>query len=449
LATARTLTAAAVARLKPGHQRLEIKGAAAPSLYLVIQPEPSGSKSWAMRFRRPDGQRAKLTLGPVDLSGQETTGEPTIGMPLSLSAARRLAADVQRQRALGRDVVADHAVARQRQRIEVEERSRSLFPAAVRIYITEGARPNTRRWRETSRNLGLNPDTLEPFRRGLCERWRDRAIGDITGIDILAITDEARRHGIPGLQRKNDGLSEPRARRFFASLSEMFGWLHRNGRIPSNPFKDAHRPSAPEARDRVLGAEEIRIFWLACDRLGPPFGPLFKLLLITGARREEVARMTAEELTGDSWSLGKTRTKNKRVHVTPLPPLALSLLEDRPPSGFVFTTNAGRSPVSGFSRTKGRLDQLMAEIAGREIASWVLHDLRRSCATGMAEIGIPPHIIEATLNHVSGVKAGVSGIYNRAQHLPERRDALEKWATCIERIVTGKTAKVVRLRGQR
>src|SRR5712691_6868073 len=138
----RVLTAAAVERFKPGEQRIEIKDAAAPGLFLVIQP--SGAKSWAMRFRRVGNRSGKLTLGPVDLSGKELAGDPVMGAPLSLAAARRLAAEVQRQRALGRDVIADYSAARQRRRTETEERAKSTFAGAARSYVEEHARPNTR-----------------------------------------------------------------------------------------------------------------------------------------------------------------------------------------------------------------------------------------------------------------------------------------------------------------
>jgi hypothetical protein len=147
------LTDAACRRFVPGPKRRRIRDAAARSLFLVV--EPSGHKAWQMRFRRPDGRPGKITLGPFDRSGRELTGDPRIGQPLTLQAARQLAATVHRDRALGHDVVADHRARRHRQRTEIEERAANTFGASVRAYINEYARQETRNWLETARLLGL------------------------------------------------------------------------------------------------------------------------------------------------------------------------------------------------------------------------------------------------------------------------------------------------------
>jgi Arm DNA-binding domain len=130
---AKTLTAAAVKNHLPGRARREIPDGGCPGLRLVIQP--SGRRSWAMRFRRPDGKTAKLTLGPVDLSGQEAEGEPVVGAPLTLASARRLAAEVHRERARGRDVVSDFAAARRCKQAERETRSTASFGWAAIAFI--------------------------------------------------------------------------------------------------------------------------------------------------------------------------------------------------------------------------------------------------------------------------------------------------------------------------
>ena len=172
---------------------------------------------------------------------------------------------------------------------------------------------------------------------------------------------------------------------------------------------------------------------------------MLKLLLLTGSRLNEVARMERAELSEDlaTWTIPSARTKNHRTHVVPLPPLAQSILrsvEGLPECGYIFSTNQ-RTPVSGFSHVKQRVDARM-----EGIAPWRLHDLRRTCATGMGEIGIAPHVIELCLNHISGARAGVAGIYNRSVQMPERRAALELWANHIEGLVSGRAAKVIRLK---
>ena len=152
--------------------------------------------------------------------------------------------------------------------------------------------------------------------------------------------------------------------------------------------------------------------------------------------------MRKSELSDDRaiWTIPGTRTKNKLAHVVPLSPLASEILATvKPVEGdFMFTTT-GRSPVSGWSKLKARID----ERAG--IRPWRLHDLRRTAATGMAEIGIPPHIVEAALNHVSGAKSGVAGTYNRAAYTNEKKAALERWAAHIVGLIQKKPLNVTPL----
>ena len=152
---AKTLTAVAVKNCRPTKGRREIPDGGCPGLYLVVHA--SGRKTWAMRFRRPSGKPAKLTLGPVDLSGSEAATDPVIGRPLTLASARRLATEVHHQRAKGRDVVADHDAAKRRQQSEHATRSANTFGAAARDFVEGHAMEKTRQWRSTARLLGLDP----------------------------------------------------------------------------------------------------------------------------------------------------------------------------------------------------------------------------------------------------------------------------------------------------
>jgi hypothetical protein len=184
---AKTLTAAAVAKLLPDKKRREIPDAGSPGLRLVIQP--SGAKSWALRFRRPDGRTGKLTLGRFDPM-TELEGEPTIGGPLTLAAARRLASDIMRQRALGRDVIADRMSAKRRRKSDHEQRATQGFAPAARRFITEYARPQLRSWDTSARLLGFKPSTVEPMKDGLAERWRDKLVSDVTADDVHDLVAE-------------------------------------------------------------------------------------------------------------------------------------------------------------------------------------------------------------------------------------------------------------------
>ena len=437
---AKTLTTVGIKALRGGADRREIRDGGAVGLYLIVQP--SGHKSFAMRFRLPDGRPTKLVLGPFNQS-DEIDGDPVIGQPLTLAAARRLAADVWRQRAMGKNVAADVKSEKVRRRLQRQESATNNFAAAVRDFIEGHAKPKTRSWRGTARLLGLDPDG-EVIRGGLCDRWEDRPVTEITGHDIHAVTDEARQRGIPGLGTRKDGPSEARARHLFSALSSMFIWLHRHRRVEANPCSSVHRPDPATARDRVLTDAEIVKFWQAASA-EPRLGPLLKLLLLTGSRLNEVAGMRRSELSDDgaTWSLPGARTKNKRPHVVPLPPLAVDLVP-KGDTDLVFTTT-GTTPVSSWSNLKDRLDAAMGDAP-----PWRLHDLRRTAATGMAEIGVAPHIVEAALNHVSGARAGVAGTYNRAAYATEKKAALERWADHVERLVSGKPAKVVvPLRGRK
>ena len=429
---AKQLTAAAVQRLRPGKARREIPDAGCGGLYLLIQT--SGHKSWALRFRRPGGKTAKLTLGTCDLTGHEAEGEPVLGAPLTLASARRLAMELHRQRAMGKDVVA----AKHREKLERAARGAKTFAAAAVDYIEQHAMCRTRGWMDRARLLGLRPAAegkgLELIPKGLADRWRDRPIAEIDGDDVHVIVDEVRERGVPGLERRAEGPSDSQARAMFAGLSKLFGWLVERRRVRSNPCTGVHRPATLKARDRILTDAELVKFWKAADAERVEFGALLKLLLLTGCRLNEVAGMRRTEIDGATWKIPGERTKNARAHVVPLPPLARALIASVPTEGaLVFTTN-NATPPSGWSKIKNRLDAAM------QIPPWRLHDLRRTCATGMAEIGIAPHVVEAVLNHVSGHKSGVAGVYNRAQYGAEKKAALERWAAHVEALIAGKPA---------
>jgi integrase len=436
---AKQLTVAAVERLRPGKERREIPDGGCAGLYLIVQP--SGAKSWALRFRRPNGKPAKLTLGKVDLTNRESENEPIVGAPLTLASARRLAAELHHQRARGKDIVA----AKHREKLEREARSAKTFAQAAIDFIEQHAIRKTRRWRDRARLLGLRPAEdgvgLALIPKGLADRWRDRPTAEIDGDDIHALVDEARERGVPGLERRAVGPSETQARAMFAVLNPLFGWLVEKRRLSANPCLGVARPDTPRSRERVLTNAEIGAFWRAAGGERKEVAAVLKLLILTGQRLGEVRGMRHSELSDDGtvWTIPGERTKNRRIHVVPIAPLARDILASVPADGDRIFTTDGSTAVTIGSKIKARLDDSM------KTSGWRLHDLRRSCATGMAEIGIAPHIIEACLNHVSGHKAGVAGTYNRAAYAAEKKVALERWAAHIEALIAGKPANVVPL----
>jgi integrase len=449
------LTVAAVTKYAAKTKRREIRDDLAPSLYLIVQP--TGTKQWALRFRRPDGKPAKLSLGRVDLGVAETADEPTIGGALSLRQARQLANQIDRERARGIDVVAARKAAQSRQRTAVADAAANSFGTVVIEFFRDHKtkrHERPRRWHGDARLLGLawppgcDPAKIEPevVAGSLVATWVDRAVTAIDGHDVHAVVADARKNGIPGLAKRNRGVSEARGRKVHAALSVFFKWALQRRKVTGNPCVGVWHPGPPPSRTRVLTNEEIKAFWAAADTIGGPYGGLFKILLLTGCRLNETRCMKRSEIDADGvWTIPPARTKNHREHLVALPPLARAIIAAMAEVDGDHVFTYGRDPVNGFSRTKRKLD----DIIGDSVPPWTLHDLRRTCATGMAEIGVAPHIIEAVLNHVSGAKAGVAGIYNRAAYAGEKRTALARWAAHVEGLVSDRPAAVVPMRKPR
>ena len=451
------LTAAAVLKYVAKGERREISDTT-PGLVLLVQP--SGSKSWALRFRRPDGRPAKLTLGPLDSSDRETLDDPVLGAPLTLGMARQLANQINRERARGIDVVEHYRAEASRKRAAAADEASNTFGTLAREFFVShqtkwGARP--RRWRDDARLLGLRwapgqdpaGEGVEPeiVRGSLVDTWAQKPVAKIDAHDIVAVIDDASKNGIPGLEKANPGKSNARGRKMFSALSGLFRWLQQKRKIAVNPAKGVWHPGAPASRDRVLDDDEIRLFWRACETLRPPYGALLRFLLLTGCRRDEGSKIEHGEIDDQGvLTIPKERAKNNQMHKVPLSPLALEILDsvprviERPEREHdrVFGDSRNRPPQD-FSRIKITLDAEMGRLAkleGRSVAPWRIHDLRRSCASGMQELGIRHEVIERALNHVSGSFAGVAGTYQRAELLPERREALQRWSDHIAGLVS-------------
>ena len=306
-----------------------------------------------------------------------------------------------------------------------------LVEKVVEKFIERYAKAKTRDWRETERLLEKNA----------VEKWKGRRLSTITPPQIHDLLDEITDRGAPIA-----------ANRVLAQLKVLGGWAVERGIIEKNLFEGIKPPANEKdrARERVLDDAEIKLVWNAADVIGWPFGPVVKLLLLTGARRDEVAQMerTEVDLDGAIWKLPASRSKNRREHAIPLSDTALEVLRSLPRierSGFVFTTNA-RTAVSGFSKAKPALDRAMAELVGERsapIPCWVLHDLRRTMATNLQRLGVRLEVTEAVLNHVSGSRAGIVGVYQNHDYAAEKRQGLDAWARRLEAIVSGAGASNV------
>ncbi len=410
------LTPLAIDKIEPGPTRREIPDAGMPGLRLVVQPKPSGAKSWCVRYRY-GGRPRKLTLG--------------LYPRVDLVKARARAKDALEAIERGEDPAADKIARRALQQEPTSDEDN--FSVLVQRWLQTDVIPRTRRWRDVAGLLGLlidreNSKPSKPaFRRvpgGLVARWAERPVDAIRRRDVIAVIDECRLRGT--------GIV---ANRVLSALGRFFTWCCARDIIRASPTLGLRKPVAEIARERVLTDAEIVVIWRATTG-GTPFGDLVRLLILTGQRRAEVAGMNWPEidLVACAWTLAGPRTKNGRPHIVPLSATAVDLLEaaSRYANGDYLFGLGGETAFSGFSRSKGRLDAKIKKATGDDLATWTLHDLRRTVATRMADLGVMPHVVEAVLNHVSGSKAGVAGIYNRSLYEPEKRKALELWAKHVE-----------------
>jgi integrase len=228
------------------------------------------------------------------------------------------------------------------------------------------------------------------------------------------------------------------ANRIKAVLSKFFGWLCERDVIAASPCVGVKPPSKEVARDRVLNDDELRRLWLASDAVGGNAGAYTKLLILTGQRRGEIAELRWSEVEDDVLALPARRMKGRQAHVVPLSTQAAAIIATLPKTDdFVL----GRALGWHFHHVKRALDARMGDTP-----KWVIHDVRRSVASGMARIGIALPVIEKILAHRKGTFAGVVGVYQRHSFLPEMATALQRWADHVEQLVSSKVAKVVKLR---
>jgi integrase len=411
------LTAKTVENIKPSAARREIPDGDIRGMYLVIQP--SGAKSYVLRYRHA-GRPRKLTIGPAEMG---------------LGEARKLAASARAAIAAGRDPQGEKAAAR-----EVEREALASKRDSVEVIVKEFMDKHVRRSNKpsTAKEYGrlLEKEIVSP--------WRGRRLTDISRRDVNQLLDNLVARGAP-----------VGSNRVLAIFRKFCKWAVSREIIQHSPCDGVLARSTELPRDRVLDDRELSLVWRAADTLDWPAGPIIKLLVLTAARRGEVAGMRWGEVDfeGKLWSLPAARVKNKRPHALPLSSTALDILSALPrvenrgelvfPAGFLrrTTRSQGPVPISGFTVLKQRLDRSIAELAETEgsapLAQWGLHDIRRSAASGMAKLGVDLHVIERCLNHVSGSFGGIVGVYQKHRFEDAMRRAIDAWAAHIERLVTG------------
>jgi integrase len=210
-------------------------------------------------------------------------------------------------------------------------------------------------------------------------------------------------------------------------IKTFFAWCVGRAILDISPANGLVAPAREKSRDRVLEDAELARVIRAARQIGGPYAGVVELLALTGQRREEVAGLTWDELdfTGQTWTLPAFRTKNGRSHIVHLSKEAIAVLMRMPRLGsFVFSLS-GTKPFQSFSAAKREIDKLS------QITGWRLHDLRRTCVSGMARLGIAPHVADKVLNHQTGTISGVAAVYQRHEFLAERKDALVRWGSHV------------------
>jgi integrase len=397
---AKELTALAIEKIKPGPTRLEIPDGRISGLYFVIQP--SGKRSWAVRYRLK-GKPCKFTIDSYPA--------------LDLKAARARADEITDRVKEGRDPGAEKKAIKGAAAVPANDLVETVTARFLSHYAARQLKAGTAR--EVERLL--EKEIVEP--------WRGRRLSQIGRADIHDLLDFIIDRGSPIT-----------ANRTLAWFRRTCSWAIERGLIENNPCAAIKAPAAETARDRVLNDDELAAVWRAAEATEQPYREFVKMLILTGQRRNEVAEMCWAELDLDArlWVLPKERAKNQRAHTIPLSDHAVELLKGLSPiadSNFVFTLN-GRNRITAFHLTKGRLDAALP----RGMEPWKIHDLRRTFASGCARLGIAVHVVEAALNHRSGMIKGVAAVYNRYSYDAEKRAAMTAWARHVEAIVSGEMA---------
>ncbi|WP_114184067.1 tyrosine-type recombinase/integrase [Microvirga aerophila] len=351
-----------------------------------LKVTPAGRKVFLVQYR-PAGDRRnprKYTIGEY---GQVTPYQARV------EAQRVLA-----ERAAGRDPQADKQATKRRIASEQVE-------DLVTEFLARHAAQN--------RTAG---ETARIFRREVLPFWGSRTLGEIRKRDVVALLDNVRGRGAPVM-----------ANRVLAAVRKFFNWCISRGLLEVSPCAGVGTPTRERARHRTLTDEELGAVLAAARELGHPFGSIVQMLALTAQRRDEVGRLSWDQLDLEKavWVMPPEHAKNGKPHLVHLSAPVLQLLQSAPRLGDIVFSGDGTTPFQGFSKSKARLDRLS------RVSDWTLHDLRRTAVSGMAQLGIAPHVADKILNHQSGTISGVAAVYQRHEFLHERREALNAWGAFL------------------
>ena len=357
-------------------------------------------KTWVAQWKK-HGRTSKITLGKA----------PPLGAEAAREAARKILAKV----ALDQNPAAE--------RREQRDMSRRTMGVLVPKYL-EAKEP------------GLRPATFDEVTRYLTGPYfrplHKKAIDSIRRGDVS--------ERVAAIERESGLAAASAARTVFHGF---YVWCMRMGHTATdaNPVANSYRPADPKPRSRVLDNRELARVWNACDD-GTEHSKIVRLLILSGQRRQEIGGLRSSEISPDlsSFTISESRSKNKRAHTLPILPMMRSILESCPRMASRDCVFGARA-AAGF--TNWALPKPALDRRSGISTPWTLHDLRRSVATGMADIGIQPHIIEQILNHQSGHKRGPAGIYNKSSYTTEVRNALAQWEDHVRTLIEGGERKVI------
>jgi integrase len=408
----------------------------------------SGAASFILKFAIKGGPTRRVSLGDARLTEVKDGKE----VPGNLHRKRKWAGEIRdTARVLGRDIFAEREA---EEAAKLAAKQESEDAPTLRKLALDYLRDRERGRNENGRELKkLKARSHTETARYLTGSKRTPAIWEpISGVPLSRIAMRQLQDVLEETAKSKGSVTADRAR---VALSGFFSWAIELGHVDANPTNDLAAYSLNKPRERTLTETELVDVWRAC--LDDEFGKIVKLLMLTGCRRAEIGDLSWPEIDLEKRriELPPQRTKNGREHLIPLSDEALAILKSIPRSNtrtLVFGWGAGG--YSGWSKSKAELDDRIASAGAKPTKPWVLHDLRRSVVTHLLESRertnkkgevesyafAQPHVVEAIVNHVSGHKGGVAGVYNKAAYYAEKREALQRWASHLTRLLSAPRA---------
>ncbi len=364
-----------------------------------VKVTPKGRKVFLVMYRVAGaGSRLrKYTIGPY--------GRITLAM------ARAQAQKLFAARLDGRDPAEEKKQSRRRL---VVDRVDDLVEVFIREHVSQ---------------IKTSNKIANLLRRDVLPDWATKSVHEIKKRDVIDLVSTVSQRGTyPG-------------HRLLKTLKTFFRWCMGRGVIEFSPADGVPSQWRATSRDRVLTDPELAAIIVAARQMPRPFSGIIEFLALTGQRREEVAQLRWSEMDDglETWCIPASRTKNGKAHIVHLSKQARNVASQQSRTGaFVFATNGAR-PFQDFANAKRTLDNLSG------VHDWWLHDLRRTIVSGMARMGVPPHIADKILNHQSGTISGVAAVYQRHEFLAERSEALDRWGDHLDEILRATESQTPRV----